>query len=111
MPRLSFDYLGKEQVINETQKETRSKVAMETCKDDVKTKSEGKAVDIGTVSCEDDDVEQLLISRLLEGHDKHVRPVHNRNDNVHVGFDVSYNQLVDLVRTFCENEANFIYTS
>lgn len=62
--------------------------------------SEGRAVDMETVSCTDDGVEQLLIARLLKGHDKHVRPVLNRNDSVNVGFDVSYNQLVDLVGTF-----------
>jgi hypothetical protein len=55
-----------------------------------------------TVSCDDDDVEQLLIRRLLKRHDKHVRPVKNRDENVNVGFDVSYNQLVDLVRNFYE---------
>jgi hypothetical protein len=55
-----------------------------------------------TVSCDDDDVEQLLIRRLLKRQDKHVRPVKNRDENVNVGFDVSYNQLVDLVRNFYE---------
>lgn len=73
---------------------------METGEKDGYTKRlKGTAVDMEPVSCNDDGVEQLLISRLLEGHNKHVRPVENRNNNLNVGFDVSYNQLVDLVRT------------
>ena len=72
---------------------------MEIFQDDANSKKrKGKAVDIETVSCDDDDVEQQLIRRLLKGHDKHVRPVTNRDQNVNVGFDISYNQLVDLVR-------------
>ena len=74
-------------------------VAMEIFQDDANSKkSKGRAVDMETVSCDDDDVEQQLILRLLKGHDKHVRPVTNRDQNMNVGFDMSYNQLVDLVR-------------
>jgi hypothetical protein len=78
---------------------------METYQDDANTRGrKGRAVDMETVSCDDDDVEQQLISRLQKGYDKHVRPVINRNENVNVGFDLSYNQLVDLVRTLCAME-------
>ena len=82
---------------------------METYKDDTTSKkSKGRAVDMETVSCDDDDVEQQLIHRLLKGHDEHVRPVRNRDQNVNVGFDISYNQLVDLVRLLWQTLDNFI---
>ena len=84
---------------------------METCLQDNKhEQAKCRAVDIEPISCEDNDVEQQLIDRLLRGHDKHVRPVLNRNDNVNVGFDVSYNQLVDLVRISFE-KLMYLYTS
>ena len=42
--------------------------------------------------------EYELIRKLLNGYDKNVRPVRNKQESIEVSFDLAYNQLVDLVR-------------
>ena len=94
----SFILEGDGTILNETRKgSTKTTVSTETCQDKAQ-ESQSKTVDMETVSCDDDDVEQKLIQRLRLGQNKHVRPVKNREDTVNVGFDFSYNQLVDLVK-------------
>lgn len=56
------------------------------------------SVFIFDASLANDNLESILIKRLIDGYDKHARPAPNVSDAVNVQFQLELQQIIDVVR-------------